>query len=115
MLGILEYESQECQPSNEQVLSTKFDSYNEDDQTELVKLLLKPDTQVPSQRLPYLFNIFSQEAQSETSMVCQILGLDNDREVNEVVLGFLFCLSYLTKSSKIKFGYAQFIDESIHL
>lgn len=48
-------------------------------------------------------------------MVCQVLGLDNDKEVNEAISGFLFFLSPLIGSLVIKFRYAQFIVENIHL
>ena len=38
--------------------------------------------------LPYRNHIFKEEAQLVVSLVCLILGLDNDIHVNEVVLGF---------------------------
>ena len=66
---------------------------------------------------PYHVCIFRDEVQLVVSLVCQVLGLDDDCHVNEVILGFLLEISSLsTESQSVHvFGLDEYLEEVIHL
>ena len=53
------------------------------------------------------------------SVVCQVLGLDDDCHVNEVILGFLLKMSSISPDSESQSGHVfsldEYLVESIHL
>ena len=51
------------------------------------------------------------------SLVCQILGFDNDCHVNEIILGFLLKISSLSSESQSisVFSLDEYLAEAIHL
>ena len=67
--------------------------------------------------LPYHVHIFKDEVQLVVSLVCQILGLDDDCHINEVILGFLLKISSLGSESQsiLVFNLDEYLAETIHL
>ena len=67
--------------------------------------------------LPYNVHIFRDEVQLVVSLVCQVLGLDDDCHVNEVILGFLIKISSLSSESQSVhvFSLDEYLGEAIHL
>ena len=67
--------------------------------------------------LPYSIHIFKEEVQLVVSLVCQILGLDNDVHVNEFVLGFLLKMSLISSESHLVhyFSLDECLVEVIHI
>ena len=62
-------------------------------------------------------HIFKNEVQLVVSLVCQILGLDDDCRVSEVILGFLLKISSLGSESQLVpvFNLDEYLAEAIHL
>ena len=79
--------------------------------------ILKEVQSLDSLFLPYPVHIFKNEVQLVVSLVCQILGLDDDCCVGEVVLGFLLRISSLGFESQsiLVFSLDEYLAESIHL
>ena len=67
--------------------------------------------------LPYHVHIFRDEVQLVVSLVCQVLGLDDDCHVNEVILGFLLKMSSMSPESQSVhvFSLDEYLAEAIHL
>ena len=67
--------------------------------------------------LPYHVHIFRDEVQLVVSLVCQVLGLDDDCHVNEVILGFLLKMSSISSESQSVhvFSLDEYLAEAIHL
>ena len=67
--------------------------------------------------LPYPVHIFKNEVQLVVSLVCQILGLDDDCHVGEVILGFLLKISSLGYESQSipVFSLDEYLAEAIYL
>ena len=65
---------------------------------------------------PYNVSIFRDEVQLVMSMVSQVLGLDNDKHVSEVILGFLLSIGSTEPESNLVrcFDSDEFLAESIH-
>lgn len=93
---------------------TKFyrDSTNEVKSQTLYKIL-KPSESIQDMSFPYDVNIFQDEVQVVFSVLSQILGLDNDKLVIEVMLGFLMSLSQSELESKC-LNFDKFLVEIIH-
>ena len=66
--------------------------------------------------LPYNVNIFKDEVQLVMSIVSQVLGLDDDKHVNEVILGFLLSISSTDHESNSVhcFNLDEYLAEVIH-
>ena len=62
-------------------------------------------------------HIFKNEVQLVVSLICQILGLDDDCRVGEVILGFLLKISSLGSQSQSipVFSLDEYLPEAIHL
>jgi len=67
----------------------------------------------------YSIRIFKEEVQLVVSLVCQILGLDDDIHVNEVFLGFLLKMSSVSHESESHsfhyFSLDEYLVEFIHI
>ena len=63
--------------------------------TEFLSRDLKIDQSIAGIVLPYNIDIFNEFVQPLFSLLSQVLGLDDDRLISEVMLGFLvkFCQS----------------------
>ena len=61
----------------------------------------------------YDVNLFQDSVQVVFSLLSQILGLDNDKLVIEVILGFLMKLSHSESKSKF-LNFDEFLDRIIH-
>ena len=67
--------------------------------------------------LPYPVHIFRDEVQLVVSLVCQVLGLDDDCHVNEFILGFLLKIGSLISDSQSihVLSLDEYLAEAIHL
>ena len=68
---------------------------------------------------PYRIHIFKEEVQLVVSLVCQVLGLDDDFHVSEVFLGFLLKMSLVSLESESHpihvFSLDEYFAEAIHI
>ena len=78
--------------------------------------ILKEGQSLDGLFLPYRVHIFKNEVQLVVSLVCQILGLDDDCRVNEVILGFLLKMSSFGSESQSipMFSLDEYLAEAIH-
>ena len=62
-------------------------------------------------------HIFKDEVQLVISLVCQVLGQDDDCHVGDVILGFLLRISSLSSESQSIpiFNLDEYLAEAIHL
>lgn len=66
-----------------------FKELSPEQKVEFLSKFLKVDQTIEGIFLPYSINIFNDSFQPLFSLMSQILGLDDDRQVSEVMLGFL--------------------------
>ena len=68
---------------------------------------------------PYQVHIFKDEVQLVVSLVCQVLGLDDDCHVSEVILGFLLKMGSIIPESESHlvhvFSLDEYLAEAIHI
>ena len=74
---------------NEAVLAEFFRSCPIDARSRFLSSILKEGRSLEGLSLPYPLHVFRTEAQSVMSLVCQVLGLDDDCRIGDVILGFL--------------------------
>ena len=73
---------------NKSILAEVYRSCKTEIRCEFLSSILNEGQSLEGLFFPYHIHIFKEEVQLVVSLVCQILGLDNDIHVNEVVLGF---------------------------
>ena len=76
------------EPVNELILIELYKSCGTEVRCKFISNILKEGQSLDGLFLPYHVHIFKNEVQLVVSLVCQILGLDDDCHVNEVILGF---------------------------
>jgi hypothetical protein len=64
--------------------------------------------------LPINVSIMIIEVQWACSLLIQILGLDNDKFVEEVMLGFLLTFRLSESSQSVCISFDRFIDDNMH-
>ena len=85
---------------NESVLVEFYKNCEIETRCQFLSSILKDGQYLDGFFLPYPVHIFKNEVQLVVSLVCQILGLDDDCRVGEVVLGFLLRISSLGSKSQ---------------
>ena len=88
------------EPVNESILAELYKSSGTEVRCKFLSNILKEGQSLDGLFLPYYVHIFKDEVQLVVSLVCQILGLDDDCHVNEVILGFLLKISSLSPESQ---------------
>ena len=73
---------------NESILAELFKSCETEVRCQFLSNILKEGQSLDGIFLPYPVHIFKNEFQLVISLVCQILGLDDDCRMSEVILGF---------------------------
>jgi hypothetical protein len=65
----------------------------------------------------YKVNILPDTSKEVISMMCLILGYDNDKTINETILGFMEAISPPPPHDTplVKFNYAKYLANAIHL
>ena len=82
-----------CESMNESVLVEIYKSCKTEIRCEFLSSILDEGQSLEGLFLSYNIHIFKKEVQLVMSLVCQILGLDDDMRISEVVLGFLLRMS----------------------
>ena len=87
------------EPVNEAILVELYKNCGTEVRCKFLSSVLKEGQLLDGLFLPYHVYIFKDKFQLMVSLVCQILGLDDDCHVNEVILGFLLKMSSLSAES----------------
>jgi hypothetical protein len=80
--------------------------------TLFLQTIVKPEHHSESLSLPVSISVMIVEVQWACSLLSQILGLDNDKFVVEVMLGFL--LIFFLSGQSVCVSFDEFIAENIH-
>jgi hypothetical protein len=79
-----------------------------------LQMIFKPEHIFESPSLPISVNIMVIEFQWVCSILSHILGLDNDKYVVEVMLGFLLAFFQSESSQSVRISFDRFIANNIH-
>jgi hypothetical protein len=79
-----------------------------------LKTIIKPEHHSESLSLPMSVSVMVIEVQWACSILCQILGLDNDKYVVEVMLGFLLTIFQSESSQLVNISFDKFIANNVH-
>jgi hypothetical protein len=79
-----------------------------------LQTIVKPEHISESLSLPMSVNVMVIEVQWVCSILSQILGLDNDKYVVEVMLGFLLAFFQSESSQSVCISFDKFIADNIH-
>ena len=88
MLKIYDSQSQYFFPLNEENLMATYQQISLELKTNFLSKFVKQGQEFDSQSSSFPITIFNPKVYFVVTMPSQILGLDNDRLVNEVILGF---------------------------
>ena len=102
---------------NELVLAEFYKKCETETRCQFLSNILNEGQYLEGLFLPYPVHIFKSEVQLVISLVCQILGMDDDCHVSEVILGFLLRISSLSSESQSipVFSLDEYLAEAIHL
>lgn len=92
-----------------------FKTYDLEKKEHFLKVILKPDADTQSLKYPCFTSSFRSEIQIVFSLLSHVLGLDHDREVYEVMLGFLM-VYYEADNAKslVTVAFDQFLSDRIN-
>ena len=85
---------------NESVLAEVYKNCKNEFRCKFLSRILNEGQSLEGLFLLYCIHIFKEEVQLVVSLVCQVLGLDNDCHVSEVILGFLLKMSSISLDSE---------------
>ena len=88
-----------CETVNESVLVEVYKNCETEVRCKFLSSILNEGQSLDGIFLPYHVHIFRDEFQLVVSLICQVLGLDDDCHVNEVILGFLLKMSSMSPES----------------
>jgi hypothetical protein len=100
------------EPFKEQRMITIYRECLPEVKTLFLQTIVKPEYHSESLTLPASISVMIVEVQWACSLLSQILGLDNDKFVVEVMLGFLLVCFLSGQSVSVSFD--EFIAENIH-
>jgi hypothetical protein len=98
----------------EEKLITVYREFPSEVKSLFLQTIVKPEHISESLSLPISVNIMVIEVQWVCSILSQILGLDNDKYVVEVMLGFLLSFFQSESSQSVRISFDRFIDDNIH-
>ena len=105
------------EPVNESILAELYKNCGTEAHCKFLSSILNEGQSLDGLFPPYHVRIFRDEVQLVVSLVCQVMGLDDDCHVNEVILGFLLKISSLGSESQSipVFNIDEYLAETIHL
>jgi hypothetical protein len=113
-LGIPESFSIVSEPFDEENLIRVYRECPSEVKDLFLQTIVKPEHLSESLSLPMNVSIMVIEVQWVCSLLSQILGLDNDKHVVEVMLGFLLAFFQSESSLSVCISFDQFIADNIH-
>jgi hypothetical protein len=102
------------EPFEEQNIITIYREYPPKVKGQFLQTIVKLEHQSESLSLPTNVSVMVIDVQWACSLLSQILGLDNDKFVVEVMLGFLLTLFMLESGQSLCVSFDKFIVNNIH-
>lgn len=115
MLQILVLESQNSISLNEESLISVYHHLIPESNVEYLSKLIKLGEEITQESFPYPTYIFNHKVQSIVIILTQVLGLENVRFVDEVILGFLVSICPSEESQVPQIQFVEFLVEAIHV
>lgn len=91
----------ECQEFIEGSIPLLYKQMSLEIKVEMLKILIKPKQTLEALSSPYPSHIFFPKFQFVITIVCQVLGMENDQSIYELILGFIYSRLFYF-SSKIQ-------------
>jgi hypothetical protein len=113
-LGTLESSPTVSKPFKEEKIITVYRECPPEVKALFLQTIIKLEHHSESLSLPMSVSIMVIEVQWVCSILSQILGLDNDKFVVEVMLGFLLTFFKLESSQSVCFSFQGFIVDNVH-
>jgi hypothetical protein len=113
-LDIPESPSTTSEPFEEENLVTVYRECPPEVKNLFLQTIVKPEQYSESLSLPMNVNAMVIEIQWACSILSQILGLDNDKYVVEVMLGFLLTFFQSESSQSVCISFDKFIADNVH-
>jgi hypothetical protein len=113
-LNILESSLTMYVPFEEEKMITIYKEFPSEVKTLFLQTIVKPEHHFESLSFPSSVNVMVIEVQWACSLLSQILGLDNDKFIVEVMLGFLLNFFMLGSGQSVSVNFDKFIAENMH-
>ena len=115
MLKFLVSESQNYFPLNEENLMSTYCQLSLELRVDFLSKFIKPSQYFSYESLSFPTSIFNCEVQFVVTILSQILGLENDRSINEIIIGFLVTMCSIEENQAPQLQVVEFLDEAIHV
>jgi len=99
---------------NERVLAEHFKGLSSQAKTSLLESYLCQNINVPEDIVNFKIDMFPKTSRQIIAMITVNLGNDDDKIVNEYILGFMTSIFPPTVKPLVKFNYAKYLDDNIH-
>jgi hypothetical protein len=113
-LSIPESSPSVSEPFEEEKMITVYRECPSEVKTLFLQTIVKPEHHSESLSLPINVSVMVIEVQWACSILSQILGLDNDKFVVEVMLGFLLTFFLSESSQSVCISFEKFIADNMH-
>jgi hypothetical protein len=108
-------ENPDLQILQEEFLIGKYRSLDQNQKVSLLQRYMGKGAFVPNPHRHIKSISFSDTSRESISMMCLILGYDHDKTINETILGFMAAISPPHDTPLVKFNYAKYLADAIHL
>jgi hypothetical protein len=112
MLKFLDHVAQE--PLDDDALALKYQALSQPRKEKLLSNLLASDAPLPTNSPPFKSTIFPAITKQAISMIYQVLGYEQDRTVDESILGMFSVLCPPESITFTKLDYVEFLSEVIN-
>jgi hypothetical protein len=102
------------EPFEEEKMITVYRECPSEVKTMFLQTIVKPEHDYENLSLPIIVNVMIIEVQWACSLLSEILGLDNDKFVVEVMLGFLLTFFMSESSQSVCISFDRFIADNMH-
>jgi hypothetical protein len=112
MLQISDHATYETLDDDE--LASKYQALSQSERENMLSNILAPDAPLPTGPPPFKSTIFPELTRQDITIICQVLGYEHDKAVDETILGMLSILCPPESITFTKFDYCQFLQEVIN-
>ena len=95
-------------------LDSKYQALSQFEREKMLCNLLSLDAPLSTGPSPFKSTIYPKLNRQAITMICQVLGYEHDRGVDETILGLLYVLCPPESITLTKFDYCKFLQEVIN-